>query len=119
MTNSLSPVSSLTEIAVAPLTPIPREWRMVVVGGRVVSSSINPRYVSSREGLHDDRLEGALEFANSMASIPKIPVYVMDVCTTPSLDYKIVELNLMNTSDLYSCDIEAIISSIDSLYGSR
>jgi hypothetical protein len=102
-------------VIISPLKTIFDEYRMVVIGGNVVTGS---RYM--REGLIDIG-SGAPQEAFDVAEKaigawqPDI-AFVVDVASTPE-GYKVVEYNAFSTADWYGCDVLPILKSVDTMLG--
>lgn len=103
------------EVYLAPLIDIVHEWRLFVVGGKVVSAS---KY-KLRTML--DKKAGApnhiIDFANDLIRIwnPE-KAYVMDICQTSDGEIKLLELNCFNASGVYLAPIEPIIEAVEALF---
>jgi len=101
-----------TPVVVAHTQQVGREWRFVVVNGRVVAGSgyVADGRIASRLESHASR-QLADEIAARIAA-PE-PVYVLDVCEVAG-ELRLLELNPFSGADLYGCDP---ISTIDGVAG--
>ncbi|MFN3244336.1 MAG: ATP-grasp domain-containing protein [Planctomycetota bacterium] len=102
-----------TSIAVilAPVRQVEREWRYVVVDGRVIAGSA---YVAERRAPSPDDPSGEpWRFAQAVASSLPAPeiAYVLDVCSADGQLW-LVELNPLSGADLYACDMNAVVREI-------
>lgn len=93
---------------------IPKEWRIWVVGDRVVTFSLykeGARF-TYRPGIDDD----ALGFARMLvARNPACaPAYVMDICGTDD-GLRLLETNCINAAGFYAADVVRLVSAIDAL----
>jgi len=106
---------SSLEVYVANIVDIVHEWRLFVIGGKVVSAS---KY-KLRTML--DKKEGApnhiIDFANDLIRIwnPE-KAYVMDICQTSEGEIKLLELNCFNASGVYLAPVEPIIKAVEALF---
>lgn len=98
-------------VIAAPVADVGREWRFVVVEGRVVAGSGYDADTRSAAASGEDTeaLNLAEEIASSMP--PPAPVYVMDICKVGD-DCRLLELNPFGGADLYDCDASAIVESV-------
>ena len=111
------PIGSMrhdTELMFSPPVRILTEWRLWVVGGKVVTYSLYKEgaRVVYRHEIDDD----ALEFTQKMVDLnPNYsPAYVIDVCRTAE-GLKLLETNCMNAAGFYAADLVALASEIDQL----
>ena len=103
-------VSSVREIAM--------EWRFFVVDGRVVTGS---RY--RQWGMLDQRRvesdnTGPLPFAQKMVDKwQPARAFVLDVASVVDepTQYKVIEVNCINSSGFYASDLDAVVSAVDKL----
>lgn len=104
------------EVAVASPKKLGCEWRVVVVDGRVVTSSLVRQYGVVKPERHS--LQEVDEIVYDAARLYRpAPVYVADVAETED-GFKILEYNTFNSAGLYACDVGAIIDSINDFVGS-
>lgn len=98
-------------VVVAPVVEVGREWRFVVVDGRVVCGSAYE--AGSRQEALGPGAGPAYALASEIASeLPSPePVYVLDVCQTPE-GLRLIELNPFSGADLYACDRHAIVKAL-------
>ncbi|TWT80552.1 hypothetical protein CA13_19970 [Planctomycetes bacterium CA13] len=98
-------------VIVAPIVDVGREWRFVVVDGRVVAGSgydANTRSAANR-GSHVGPRALADEIASSLEA--PSPVCVLDICQVGN-EYCLMELNPFGGADLYDCDADAIVAAV-------
>ena len=101
-------------VVVSPLKDIGKEWRLIIVNGKVVTGSLykmRSRYPRVCE--QPDKVVALAEYAATLFS--PAPVFVMDIGDIGG-DYKIIELNCFNASGFYSCDVDKIVKSVYDLY---
>jgi len=92
---------------------IDAEWRLFVVGGKVVSGSMY-RPTAERSVPSD-----VIEFAELATSRwAPAPVFVMDVARVDRT-WKIVECNCFNGSRFYEANVEAIVAAISQFQADR
>jgi hypothetical protein len=98
-------------VLIAPVVEVGREWRYVVVAGRVVAGSAYE--ANGRVATTDDPGREPWSFAQSIASALPAPesVYVLDLCESAG-ELRLLELNPFSGADLYACDAVAIISAV-------
>jgi hypothetical protein len=98
-------------VIVAPVRAIGREWRYVVVSGRVVAGSGYD--AEGRRTLPDDPGGDSWRFAARIAERMEAPeeVYVLDVCEADG-NLHLLELNPFSGADLHACDRGAIVEAI-------
>jgi len=101
-------------IVVAPVRTVNREWRFVVVNGRVIAGSAYS--ADGRRPLPDDPAGPAWQLAQKIAQgLPApAPVYVLDVCESDGELY-LLELNPFGGADLYACDPTAIVREVGAM----
>lgn len=103
-----------TEVWIAPLKTIKKEWRLFIVDDKIVSSS---RYM--KNGKLDENGSDAptamLDFAKMCISTYRLhDVYVMDIAQIDHT-YKLIECNCFNGTGFYGHDIEMIVAAINQL----
>lgn len=115
------PVGSLrhdTELMLAEPVRIAKEWRLWVVGGRVVTWSLYKEgsRVVYRHEIDDD----ALAFGREMADLNPgySPAYVLDVCRTED-GLRLLETNCLNSAGFYAADLMRLAAAIEDLWASR
>ena len=101
-------------ILVAPVREVGREWRFVIVEGRVVAGSAYD--ADTRSALPDDPEGEARRHAQRIASelSPPEDVYVMDIGESGG-ELRLVELNPWSGADLYACDRAAVVEAVSEL----
>lgn len=98
-------------VIVAPARPVEREWRYVVVEGRVVAGSA---YAADGRRPLPDAPDGApWAFAQQIAAQlePPTPLYVLDLCASEGQLF-LLELNPFGGADLYACDPHAVVAAV-------
>lgn len=99
-----------TLVVVASPKDIQREWRLIVVGDRVIAGS---QYAEEgRKALKPRCPEAVQEYVETMLREVRWrpdPVFMMDVCEADGL-LSLVELNGFSCSWLYQCDLPAVVS---------
>lgn len=97
-------------IALAEARPIAREWRFVAVDRRLIASSA---YVAEgRRTERDAPPPEAIRLAEIAAERAPEPGVVLDVCTLGDGTCHLVEFNLLSGSDLYGCDVAAVVAAL-------
>ncbi len=106
LASSNGPLGLDTLVQVAPPRALGREWRTVVVDGRVVAAS---QYRSSgRLKVTGDVPEEVLRFAGEMAArYQPAPVFALDVGEVDE-GLRVVETNCFNSAGFYWCDLYEI-----------
>ncbi len=108
-----------TEFLIAPPKKIQCEARFWMVDGEVVTYSLyklGSTIVYNRKLVDQDMIW----FANGMGThpmiIPKVwqpaKAYCLDLCRTEDNQIKIVEINSINSSGLYDCDVQKLVVAI-------
>jgi hypothetical protein len=99
-----------TAVVIAQPKEIGREWRLIVIGDRVVSGS---QYAVNGERAITADLPGeVIAYSQSMLSEVRWrpdPVFMLDVCESAGRLW-LVELNSFSGSWLYQCDLEAVVA---------
>lgn len=105
--SSLKNIDPETLVLVAPVKKISKEWRFVVTGNEIVSGSIYLPYKSDnvdysvidylQNVLNDLRFKWQPDF-----------IYTVDVCQSNG-EFYILELNSFSCSNLYSCNLAAVV----------
>lgn len=102
-----------TLVSWAPLKTIISEFRFFVVDAKAVAGSLYKRAGKWAESPVVD--VDAWEFAQRMVKVwQPAPAFVLDVGRTPD-GLKVVEVNCINTSGFYSCDVSSIVQAIENL----
>ena len=101
------------KIVIAPLQTINAEYRFWVVDGKIVTSSL---YKSRQQPLLSDQVASHISgYAQKQVDIwQPNRAFVMDIADTPN-GLKIIEINAINSSALYACNIEKLISAINQM----
>jgi hypothetical protein len=104
-----------SRVVIAAPQPIGREWRVIVVGDRVVSGS---QYaVTGSRAITPELPEEVRRYAEAiLAQVAWRPdsVFMMDLCESDGA-LRLVELNSFSGSWLYASDLEAVVVSASSL----
>lgn len=104
-----------TLVVIAAPQPIEREWRLVVIGDRVLAGC---QYALSGErAVAPECPREIVEFAESMLTEVRWrpdPAFMMDVCESGER-LRLVELNGFSSSWLYRCDLSAVVASASEL----
>lgn len=103
-------------ILVAQAQQVVEEWRFVAVNRQLVASS--GYAADGRTGRVVDVPEGATALARVAATRAPCATVVIDVCRLKGVSegaspFRVVEYNLFSGSDLYCCDVEAVVSAFD------
>lgn len=101
------------EVVVSRPKTIGKEWRFVIVGGKISAAS---QYKDKgRLKVEPGAPEDVVDFVNQMISeYNPLPAFVIDVCENGG-KYKVVELNTFNNAGFYDCDVESIINDVNSM----
>ena len=91
---------------------IDKEWRFVVVDGKVVTGCQYKDGARLDYQPHYD--DQAYELATSVASVDyePDPVWVMDICKTSDGNYHLLEIGGFSFADLYACDMKTVVSAV-------
>jgi ATP-grasp domain, R2K clade family 3 len=101
------------DVVLAKPQALGREWRTVVVGGKVAAFSLYKQYQRVwTERSIDPEARATVERAAKLFA--PADVYVADVCET-SDGMKIIEYNTFNSAGLYACDTSAVIEEVSAL----
>lgn len=86
------------------------EWRVVVVDGKIVTSSLYRQYqmVKAERNIIPE-VEAIVMAAH--ARFQPAEAYVIDVAQVGD-DYRIIEYNTLNSAGLYDCDARAVIDAV-------
>ncbi len=91
-----------------------REWRTFVVDGMVVAQSQYAELGKRHRQAHVD--EDVIRYAQSLVDIwQPAPCFVLDIGETKD-GLGMVEINTLNTSGVYECDMVPVFTSIEKLY---
>ncbi len=102
-----------TEIIVAPLKEILREYRFFVVDGKVVTGSLykmGSRVVSNK----DVELEVELFAQRMVDRWQPARAFVLDIALTPE-GFRVIEINNINSAGFYACDISKIVQAVETM----
>jgi hypothetical protein len=108
-----STLTSKTRMAIAPVKTILREYRVWIVKGKVVTSSL---YKSGAQVLYDARVDpDVIEFAEKTAAIwSPADAYVMDVAHTPD-GLRVIEVNCINSAGFYAGNVGKLVQALEDL----
>lgn len=104
-----------TLVVIAAPQPIAREWRLVVVGDRVIAGS---QYAVGGKRAIDEGCPAEVQ-AFSAAMLAEVrwrpdPVFMLDVCESAGQLW-LVELNSFSGSWLYGCELPAVVAEASEL----
>lgn len=110
---SRGPLQPDTVVQVATPQTLGREWRCVVVEGRVITAS---QYRSSgRARMRPEVPDAVIAYANSMAArYAPARVFMLDVCETEA-GLRVVETNCFNSAGFYCCDLYEVARTVSAL----
>ncbi len=96
-------------VVVARPQTIIKEWRLVIIDGKVVAGS------QYKPDLTKEDLQIVSEFAEQLLS--KInynpdPVWTLDVCQTKDQCYHVLEVGSFSCAGLYACDMSRIVEAV-------
>lgn len=112
--------SSLTKdtlIQVCPLKEIYSEYRFWIVKGEIVCASLYKE--GNRVIYRDDVPQAYFEFVRDMVKIwQPLEAFVIDVASVPDdgdgyKGIKIVEINTLNSSGFYACNIQKLVMALE------
>jgi len=108
-----SPLHRNTEIMISSAKPILAEYRLFVVDGKVVTSSLYKQGNQTlyREDADDDVLEFAAEMINKWQPAT---AFVLDIART-DWGLKVIEINTINSAGFYAADVQKIIMALEEL----
>lgn len=115
------PVGSLrsdTQVMLTEPAVIRQEWRVWIVAGQVVTSSLykDGARVVYRAEIDDDARAFAQEMADANPGYSD--AYVMDVCRTGD-GLRLLETNCINAAGFYAADLGALVAAVESLTPAR
>jgi hypothetical protein len=98
-------------VVVAPVRQVQREWRYVVVDGRIVAGSAYA--ADGRRAQPDEPTGEPWAFAQTVASSIGAPelVYVLDLCESDG-ELRLLELNPFSGADLYACNADHVVHGV-------
>jgi hypothetical protein len=115
--SSLAPTryDPATLVVIAAPQPIEREWRLAVIGDRVIAGS---QYaVAGQRAIAAVCPSEVRDFAKSMLAEVRWrpdPAFMLDICKAAG-GLWLVELNSFSASWLYGCDLPAVVSAASDL----
>lgn len=101
-----------TLVLVSPPAKINREWRIVVVDGKVIAGS--EYKTDSPQNPPNEVFEYSQKVVNFSKFNPD-PVWTIDVCETGSREFKVVEVGSFSCAGLYACDPEPIVTQVTTI----
>ena len=102
-----------TLVVTGPAQVIHAEYRLWVVDGHIVSSSVYRR--GGQPFMSDEVPEAVLVFGRDCLSMwQPAPAFVLDLCDTPH-GLKVVELNTINAASFYAGDVQRIVMALHDL----
>jgi hypothetical protein len=116
-TSALAPTryDPSTLVVVAAPKEVAREWRLVVVGNRIIAGSQYAR--AGERAIAPDCPGEVRSFADTMLAEVRWrpdPIFVLDVCESEG-SFWLVELNGFSCSWLYRCDLSAVVAEVSQL----
>jgi hypothetical protein len=101
------------QVIVASCKTIYAEYRFFVIDGEIISYS---QYKSGQQVLaNPDVSYDCVAFAQSMIDIwQPARAFVIDIALTPD-GYAVVEINNINSSGFYACNVAKIVSALDNM----
>lgn len=102
------------DVVLSPMKELGCEWRVVVVDGKIVTSSLYKQYQTVRPERHILPEVAALVMEAHARFVPA-PVYVIDIAQVGDA-YKIIEYNTFNSAGFYAGDVPAIIDAISAYF---
>ncbi len=110
LAGTVGPLSLDTRVQLATPKNVRREWRTILVGGRVVAAS---RYrTAGRLDPSDDVPDEVRDFAEGCAArYAPAPVFTLDVGEVTE-GLRVVETNCFHSSGFYACDARAIARAV-------
>lgn len=107
------PLHKNTMIAIGNYKKINAEYRLFVVDGKVVTSSMYKR--GSKVHYSSDVDDAVIAFANQMIKRwQPAPAFVIDIAHTDN-GYKVIEINNINSAGFYESDPQQIVAAIEAL----
>nr|WP_240454604.1 ATP-grasp domain-containing protein [Caulobacter sp. 17J65-9] len=98
------------DVVVSEPKPLGVEWRVIVVDGEIVESSIYKQWGRAMAERHRQPEVDAVVRAAHARFVPA-PVYVIDVAQVGD-DYKVIEYNTFNSAGLYACDVGRVVDAV-------
>lgn len=113
-TTSFTEINESTPIQVSKMKVINQEIRFFIIDGKIVTAS---QYVMNERTIYaENHDEDVHAFVNDMIKIYQpAEAFVMDIAVTPN-GLKIVEINCINCSGLYDCDVQKIVMALENKF---
>jgi hypothetical protein len=99
------------ELVVCEPVEIDREWRLIILEGRVSCGSLYEEWGDQR---FDPNIpQRVVQFAEETAAVwSPLPLFVMDICECDG-ELRVVELNGFNSCGLYGTDMTKLITDVN------
>lgn len=109
-----------TLVVVSPKQDVRKEYRFIVIDGKVISGSLymDEDNAGTFEPYFDKLCtdQGAIDFAEKMVTIYQPEsAYTIDVCQTGTGEYKLLELNSLCCASLYGNDLDKFVAAMNEL----
>lgn len=113
-TTSFTEINESTPIQVSKMKVINQEIRFFIIDGKIVTAS---QYVMNERTIYaENHDEDVHAFVNDMIKIYQpAEAFVMDIAVTPN-GLKIVEINCINCSGLYHCNVQKIVMALENKF---
>jgi hypothetical protein len=109
--SSLKDIPPETLVLVAPVKQVDREYRFVVTGNTIVAGS---QYLPIETNVTSNAaIEYLQSILNELTWCPD-DIYTVDVCFANG-SYHVLELNSLSCSNLYQCDLAAVVETVSKL----
>jgi hypothetical protein len=114
LNDELCPVKSDTLVSYCSVKEILREYRFFVVDGRIVTGS---QYkLGDRVFYSADIDSDVISYAEKMIAIwQPARAFVIDIALVRGGEFKIVEINNINSAGFYACDIQKFVFAIENM----
>ncbi len=121
-----TPLHKNTEIMISNIKDISAEYRMFIVGGKVVTGSLYKRgnrvytdeYIEPDVYRFTERMIGEWQTKVDCKILPSVRVpanaFVMDIAITPN-GMKVIEINNINSAGFYAADCQKIVAALEDL----
>jgi len=104
-----------TQVMISEPSKIYSEYRLFVIGGKVITAS---QYKLGHKVIYSSHVDqDILDFGQMLVDQEDFaPAYSLDLCRT-QYGIKIVEVNTINSSGFYDADVAKIVETFETLYG--
>jgi len=101
-----------SEVLIGPAYNIYKEWRLYIVGGKIITASrYRKDFKLSKSS--EDIPESMINFAEEcIASYKPHENFALDICNTHDGEYYIIEAGCLNSVGFYHCDINKLFKAI-------